>query len=105
MRSFPVEKRLTILVCLLQDLRYQVIDDLLEMVDALVGRTFTEAEKDRKDLLAKHGKALNLHLRRFRAVAQVLLDPSIGGSVTIRVKSATPLKSRSRTADTDHYRR
>ena len=85
MRRFSVDKQLTILGCLLQTLLAEVTDDFVEMVDVLVGRIFTEAEKERNDLLTTHGKAINLHLRRFLTVSTVLLNPDVTDADVRRV--------------------
>ena len=88
-RRFSVDKQLTILVCLLQTLLAEVTDDLVEMVDVLIGRIFTDAEKERNDLLSTHGKAINLRLRRFRAVSTVLLDTTVTDAEVRRVAFQT----------------
>lgn len=77
MRRFDDEKQCAILVCLLHDLQESVTDDLVEMVDQLIGKLFGDAEDERNDLMTQQGKALNRHFRRFRTVSCVLLDPAV----------------------------
>lgn len=77
LRRFDDAKRTAILVCLLHDLAQSVTDDLLAMLDVLIGRIFSQAAHERDMLFAQQGKAINANLHLFRRVAAVLLDPAV----------------------------
>jgi len=77
LNRFEPPKRAAILVCLLQDLAQSVTDDLIEMLDVLIGRIFSHAARERDALFAQQGKAININLRLFRAVAAILLDSTV----------------------------
>jgi TnpA family transposase len=77
LKRFADGKRQSILVALLQDRDLAVTDDIVEMLDVLIGRIFTHAEQDRDTLFKQQGKQINANLLLFRRVAQMLLDPAI----------------------------
>jgi TnpA family transposase len=77
LRRFSTAKRATLLVCVCHDLDQQITDDIVEMLDVLIGRIFRMAEQERDALFAQQGKAINAHLHLFRTVARIVLDPSV----------------------------
>lgn len=77
LKRFEDAKRRAILVCLLQERCLSVTDDLIEMLDVLIGRIFASAARERDNEFAQQGKAINTNLRLFRSVAAVLLDLEI----------------------------
>jgi hypothetical protein len=77
LKRFGADKRHTILVCTLQDLEQRSTDDLLEMLDVLIGRLFKTAEEEMQADQAKHGRTINSSLVILREVATVVLDPQV----------------------------
>jgi TnpA family transposase len=77
LKRFDDAKCRAILVCLLQERGLSVTDDLVAMLDVLIGRIFTSSARERDNAFAQQGKAINTNLRLFRSVAAVLLDLDI----------------------------
>lgn len=77
LKRFADAKRHTILVALLQDRHLAITDDIIEMLDVLIGRIFAHAAQDRDALVADQGRQINANLLLFRRVTQLILDASI----------------------------
>jgi len=77
LKRFDPAKRYVIMVCLLQDLIQEVTDDTIEMIDVLIGRIFTQSQKDRDELFKKQGKHINAKLLLFRSIAAIVLDRDV----------------------------
>ena len=80
LKRFSADKRHTMLVCTLQELEQSITDDLLEMLDVLIGRLFKTAEEEMQADQAKHGRIINSSLVILREVATVVLDTPSAGS-------------------------
>lgn len=77
LKRFAHAKKHSILVALLQERNLAITDDIIEMLDVLIGRIFAHAEEDRDKLFKEQGKQINANLILFRRVAQKLLDAAI----------------------------
>ena len=77
LKRFDPPKRYVILVCLLQDLIQEVTDDIIEMLDVLIGRIFSQSEKERDEEFKQQGKHINAKLILFRTITAIVLDRDI----------------------------
>lgn len=77
LKRFADRKRHSMLVALLHDRELAITDDIIEMLDILIGRMFSHAEQERDELFRQQGRQINANLVLFRRVAQMLLDPAI----------------------------
>ncbi len=74
LKRFDPPKRYVILVCLLQDLIQEVTDDIIEMLDVLIGRIFSQSEKERDEEFKQQGKHINAKLILVRTITAIVRD-------------------------------
>jgi TnpA family transposase len=74
LKRFSPDKRHTIMVCTLQDLQQSITDDIVEMLDILIGRIFKAAKEETKAVQATRGRTINSSLLVLRQAAAVVLD-------------------------------
>jgi Domain of unknown function (DUF4158) len=77
LQRFGPDKRHALLVCTLQDLQEGITDDIVAMLDVLIGRLFAHAEEEMEATQVKHGKTINTSLHAMRQAAAVLSDRRI----------------------------
>lgn len=77
LRRFDEEKRHAILISFLQDLRQELTDYIVEMLDVLIARIFSRSEKELNVTQAKNGKTMNSSMLVMRRAVKVLLDKSV----------------------------
>lgn len=85
LRRFDARKRQAIMVCVLDDLLGQITDDIIQMLDILVARIFTDAERELSAVQAVNARAINSSLLVLRRAVGVLLDEGVPDSQVRRV--------------------
>ncbi len=71
LKRFADGKRQSIMIAFLQDRDLAITDDILEMLDVLIGRIFRHAEHERDALLHEQSQQMHAHLVLFRQVVQL----------------------------------
>ena len=80
LRRFEKEKRWAIMAATLAELRGRITDDMVEMLDVLIGRTFSQAATDLAEFQAKNAKIINQNLHVLRRATAVILDEAVPDS-------------------------
>jgi TnpA family transposase len=77
LERFAEEKRYSILTCWLQELQASLTDDVVTMLDLLIGRLFTRSENAMQADQTRQGPVVNWCLITLRRAVGVLLDRSV----------------------------
>lgn len=85
LRRFEEEKRWAIVAATLAELRGRITDDMVEMLDVLIARTFSQANTELAEYQAKNARTVNQNLHVLRRATAVILDEAIPDSEVRRV--------------------
>ncbi len=85
LRRFEKEKRWAIMAATLAELRGRITDDMVELLDVLIRRTFSQAATDLAESQAQNAKTINQNLHVLRRATEVILDEAIPDSEVRRV--------------------
>ncbi len=85
LRRFEEDKRYAIMAATLAELRGRITDDIVEMLDVLIARTFSQAVTDLAEYQAKNAKTVNQNLHVLRRAAAVILDGQVSDPEVRRV--------------------
>jgi len=85
LRRFEKEKRWAIMAATLAELRGRITDDMVEMLDILIRRTFLQADTELAGFQAANAKTVNQNLHVLRRATAVILDEAVPDSEVRRV--------------------
>jgi TnpA family transposase len=77
LERFSISKRAALLVCFLQDLHQDVLDQLLTSFQDILTAIFRRTEQKENRQHIWHGKTLTRHLHTMRRAVRVILDPTV----------------------------
>ena len=77
LRRFEEEKRWAIVAATLAELRGRITDDMVEMLDELIARTFSRANIELAEFQAKNARTVNQNLHVMRRATAVILDKEV----------------------------
>jgi TnpA family transposase len=80
LRRFDKEKRWAIMAATLAELRERITDDMVEMLNILIRRIFSQAATDLAEFQAQNAKTINQNLHVLRRATAVILDEAIPDS-------------------------
>ena len=85
LRRFEDGKRWAIMAATLAELRGRITDDIVEMLDILIRRTFSQAATDLAEFQAANAKGVNQNLHVLRRATAVILDEAVPDAEVRRV--------------------
>jgi len=91
LERFSPQKRAALLVCLLQDLHQDLLDQILTSFQDLLTAIFRRTEQRENKHHATHGRTLTRHVQTMRKAVQIILDPEVPDeAVRTTVFATTP---------------
>ncbi len=101
LERFSAQKRTAMLICLLQDLHQDILDQILTSFQDLLTAIFRRAEQKENKQHIAHGRTLSRHIQTMRTAVQIILDPEVPDDVVRATVFATTPAAQLQTAYDD----